>query len=155
MNTRRSSIRLLIAGGPAGGRGPAGGDWEDWRAAHAESAYAARIAVQRVSRPASLERAVGLGYQESLRWFRPLENPELRRVLLAYAGAILEADRFPEVPEFLRPFLVPDQEDLHAQTPSAAEGIVFLTHAETDLLALARAELPTSDFQVRGLSLAG
>jgi cobaltochelatase CobN len=185
MNTRRSSIRLLIAGGPAGGAGGVGGadsagvagtagvDWEDWRAARAESAYAARIAVQRVSRPAGsrpvstaeppalptaqggLERAVGLGYRESLRWFRPLETPELRRVLLDYAGAVLEADRFPEVPDLLQPFLVPDRDGPDAQTPSPAEGIVFLTHAETDLLALARAELPTSDFQVRGHSLAG
>src|SRR5580698_2656513 len=110
MTTRRSSIRLLIAGGPAGGSAAvggadtAGGDWEDWRAARTESAYAARIAVQRVSRPAgsrpassaaqspveptgqgALERAVGLGYREPLRCFRPLENPELRRVLRAYA----------------------------------------------------------------------
>jgi cobaltochelatase CobN len=102
-----------------------------------------------------LERAVGLGFQETLRWFRPLETPKLRRVLLAYASAVLEADRFPEVPELLRPFLVPDLDDPHEQAPSPAEGIVFLTHAETDLLALARAELPTSDFQVRGHSLAG
>jgi cobaltochelatase CobN len=190
MNTRRSSIRLLIAGGPAGGSGPAGGvggvgpvggteaagradlaggaDWEVWRAAHAESRYAARIAIQRVSRPASrpglptaqptaqggLERAVGLGYQETLRWFGPLEDPKLRRLLLDYAGAVLEAEQFPEVPDLLRPFLVPNRGEPGAQTPSAAEGIVFLTHAETDLLALARAELPTSDFQVRGHSLA-
>ena len=150
MNTR-SSIRLLIAGVPAGG-----GDWEDWRAAQRESAHAARIAVQRLTRPArgGLERAVGLGYRESLRWFLPLDDPKLRRVLLDYAGAILAADRFPEVPDILQPFLVPDRNEAAEQTPPAAEGIVFLTHAETDLLALARADLTPSDFRVRGHSLA-
>ena len=164
MNTRRTSIRLLIAAGPAGGVGPAGGtgpadcttDWDDWRAAQRESVYAARIAVQRLSRPAQgeLGRAVGLGYQESLHWFRRLDDPKLRRALLDYAGAVLEAGRFPEVPEVLQPFLVEDQDAAAEPTPSAAEGIVFLTHAETDLLALARAELPTTDFHVRGHSLA-
>src|ERR1700722_12389865 len=143
--TTRSSIRLLIAGAPAGAT-----DWDDWRAAQKESAYAARIAVQRLSRPArgGLERAVGLGYRESLRWFRPLDDPKLRRVLLDYAGAVLEADRFPEVPEVLRTFLIPHQNELAEQTPSAAEGVVFLTHAETDLLALARSDLAPADFRV-------
>jgi len=170
MTTQRSSIRLLIASVPAGSGGGAGGaggtDWDDWRAAHAESAYAKRIPIQRLSRSASrpaqggFERTVGLGYQESLRWFRPLDDPKLRRVLLDYAGAVLEADGFPAVPDLLRPFLVPDRlvpdrNEVAEPPASAAEGVVFLTHAETDLLALARADLSLTDFQVRGHSLAG
>ena len=54
---------------------------------------------------------MGLGYRESLRWFRPLDDPKLRRVLLDYAGAVLEADRIPEVPEVLRTFLIPHQNE--------------------------------------------
>jgi len=136
-----SRIRLLIAT-PVDEAA-----WADWQAARQASPSAPRIVLQRVTRndPADCAFQVGIGYSETLRWFGPIDDGHKRRLILEYAGAVLDADGFtaarPELSEVTRAAAPAD-----ASTDSAPimEGLVFLSHAETDLLALdrARPDLP-------------
>jgi cobaltochelatase CobN len=137
--------------------------WDDWQAARQQSAYSSRIAIQRISRGADAHGAwaVGFGYGEMLRWFGPIDDAGRRRLAVDYAGAVLEADGFSAI--------VPAMAALAYPTASAAargpaplqvpwlEGLVLLSHADTDLLALerVRSELPEEFPAVVGHSLVG
>jgi len=158
-STRPSRIRLLVAT-----NGVDEDSWHDWRAAREASAHASKIALQRVSRSDEFQIgcAVGMGYGETLRWFGPIDSAEKRRKAIDYAGRVLEAGGFPSevdsgLPELARrtPATPADESTLGAAVPM--EGIVLLSHAETDLLALerARSELPTDFPAVVGRSLLG
>jgi cobaltochelatase CobN len=136
--------------------------WLDWQEARQSSAHAARIHLQRVHRDdGSAERfAVGLGYGELLRWFGPIDAAHKRRLVIEYAGAVLEAEGYPPVSAALSawehsPAVAPD--DSMPNGDAVTEGLVLLSHAETDLLALdkARGELPADFPAVTGHSLIG
>src|SRR5260370_38773324 len=91
-SARPSRIRILVAT-----HGVDDESWEDWQAARQASPHASRMALQRVFRNDE-ERdlcAVGLGYGETLRWFGPIDDADKRRLTIAYAGAVLDADGFP------------------------------------------------------------
>ncbi len=137
--------------------------WLDWQAARQASAHAPRMALQRVLRhgAAGVRCSVGLGFAEILRWFAPIDDPEKRRLLIEYAGAVLDAGEFTIVPAALAGLAVTERSEDAVQSgasPGAeriAAGLVLLTHAETDLLALerARADLPLDFPEVVGRSL--
>ena len=135
--------------------------WQDWQAAREASPRGPRMALQRVVRPGGTGPAfaVGLGYGEMLRWFAPIDGPERRRMIIEYAGAILDADGFPEPPAALAAVAcaVAVPADPASGGVPATAGLVLLSHAETDLLALerARAELPPEFPRVVGHSLLG
>jgi cobaltochelatase CobN len=100
-----------------------------------------------------------LGYGENLRWFGPIDDAAKRRLTIEYAGAVIEADGFPAAACPL-PALAGRAEPGGEPALSAAaltEGLVLLSHAETDLLALERArdELPAGFPTVVGHSLVG
>ncbi len=106
--------------------------------------------------------AVGLGYGETLRWFGPIDDADKRRVMIEYAGAVLDAGGFPPGAPPLP--ALPAQSGPAAEAAESAsstagftEGLVLLSHAETDLLALerARSELPADFPAVAGHSLLG
>ena len=163
-----SRIRILVATRPAeaasshdeAARSADEAVWRDWQDARAASARAPRIVVQRVIRSEDADGpcAVGLGYGETLRWFGPIDDADKRRLVMEYAGAVLDADGFPPAPAALSglarlPAPVPE-----TRSPSPAmAGVVLLSHAETDLLALerARTELPPGFPAVAGHSLIG
>lgn len=134
--------------------------WADWQAARQANPSAQRIVLQRVVRAddAKMPHSVGIGYSESLRWFGPIDDADKRRLIMDYAGAVLGADGFT--------LLGPGLSGLARSSPPAdasadgapiTEGIVFLSHASTDLLALARArpELPPALPTVTSGSLLG
>lgn len=136
--------------------------WRDWQEARQSSVHAARIHLQRLHRDdGSAEQfAVGLGYGETLRWFGPIDDARKRRLAIEYAGEVLEAGGFPAVPSGLSAWEHPRAADNDHATPADAavtEGLVLLSHAETDLLALdrARGELPADFPAVAGHSLIG
>jgi cobaltochelatase CobN len=141
--------------GASGSRGE-GHSWAAWVSARDASAQAARIVLQRVSRKGNPESqpAAGLGYGETLRWFGPITDDAARRLIVEYAEQVLAAG------SFLPPGV--QLQDL-AWAPDAAGivpgrgGIVLLSHAETDLLALHRAvdDLPAGFPAVAGHSLNG
>jgi cobaltochelatase CobN len=144
-----SRIRILVADDGVDESG-----WAAWQAAHRASAHSARIVLQRVIRSGSTEasHAVGLGYGETLRWFGPIDDAEKRRLTFEYAGAVLEKGEFPEGAAPL-----PLRAPLPTPAMAATEGLMVLSHADTDLLALerARAELPAGFPRVTGHSLLG
>jgi hypothetical protein len=142
--------------------------WEDWQAARQASPHAARMAIQRIFRSADVRRgaevsdlyAVGLGYGAALHWFGPVDDAFKRRLTIDYAGAVLDAGGF--APAGPAPAALVRDAESTARGASAAdtapmEGLVLLSHAETDLLALerARAELPAGFPHVVGHSLLG
>jgi cobaltochelatase CobN len=151
-DSKPSRIRILVAS-----RGLEEADWEDWQGARQASPHAARIALQRVPRGAEGSCSVGVGYGEVLRWFGPIDDGTKRRLTVQYVGTVLEAGGFPDaappIPAFSAPQDVP--EAIVGQAPT--EGLLLLSHAETDLLALerARVELPTGFPTVLGHSLLG
>jgi cobaltochelatase CobN len=161
-----SRIRILVAA-PSDGVQPGEAQrdddaaWQDWQAARRASAHGARMALQRVLRGGGQgpQFAVGLGYGETLRWFAPIDDPDKRRMIIEYAGAILDADGFAQPPSALAAACA--AEPVSAEPASgevaATSGLVLLSHAETDLLALerARAELPPDFPSVVGHSLLG
>jgi hypothetical protein len=137
-------IRILVAGDCSAAA------WQQWQGAIAACAeHSPRIALQRVSSAARADvlDSVGLGYAQTTRWFGRVNTENRRRLLVTYAAAVLERGQFPAPPEGLR--------ELSLAAPS--KGIVLLSHAETDLLALerARAELPLEFPPVAGHSLNG
>lgn len=145
-------IRLLLAAVTA--EDPA---WAAWRAAKDASPRAARIVLQRVSRKSGPEPAVGVGYGETLRWFGPVADATTRGLIIEYAEQVLGADAFvaPGV-ELQALAFDPAMAPGPSLAPnSARSGIVLLSHAETDLLALNRAmdELPADFPSVVGHSL--
>ena len=134
----------------------------DWQEARLSSPHATRIHVQRVQRDdGSAERfAVGLGYGEALRWFEPIDDALKRRLTIEYAGVVLDANGFPAVSSALSAWEQPGAADAVQSTSGSevvAEGLVLLSHAATDLLALerARGELPAGFPAVAGHSLIG
>jgi cobaltochelatase CobN len=149
-------IRLLLAAVTA--EDPA---WAAWQADKDVSPQAARIVLQRVSRKTGPEPAVGLGYGETLRWFAPIADAAARRLIIEYAEQVLAAGAFVPPGEALQPlsFDPSSAADVSATlgAPPARGGIVLLSHAETDLLALNRAvdELPAGFPAVTGHSLNG
>jgi cobaltochelatase CobN len=157
-SSRPSRVRLLIAT-----HGVDDKTWEDWQAARLASAHAPRIVLQRVDRSddARYRHAVGLGYGEALRWFGPMDDADKRRLTIEFAGAVLDADGFPTTACALNAFAFPaapaasEASDLSAD--GVTEGLVLLSHAETDLLALerARSDLPAGFPSVVGHSLLG
>jgi cobaltochelatase CobN len=133
--------------------------WAAWQADKAASPQAARIVLQRVSRKTGPEPAVGLGYGETLRWFAPIADAAARRLIIEYAEQVLAAGKFVAPGAALQPFAF---DPLSASAAGAAAtstrgGILLLSHAETDLLALNRAvdELPAGFPAVTGHSLNG
>jgi cobaltochelatase CobN len=155
-STRRSRIRLLVATHAADEE-----SWAHWQAARQASPHAARIALQRIFRnDEPRDRyAVGLGYGETLRWFGPIDDAEKRRLTIEYAGAVIDADGFPAA---ACPLPAPAGRAAACDEPAVVtaplmEGLVLLSHAETDLLALerARSELPADFPAVAGHSLLG
>src|SRR6202011_1609354 len=157
-STRRSRIRILVAT-----HGVDDESWEHWQAARQASSHAPRIALQKVFRQGEARDrcAVGLGYGETLRWFGPIDDAEKRCLTIEYAGAVLEADGFPAAVAPLPALAGRDGATARGEaalsTPALTEGLVLLSHAETDLLALerARAELPADFPTVVGHSLLG
>src|ERR1700678_1078655 len=161
-----SRIRILVAApSDAGQPGEAHRDrdaaWQDWQAARRSSTRGTRMVLQRVFRGGEgLRLAVGLGYGETLRWFAPIDDPDKRRMIIEYAGAVLDADGFPEPPAALAAAACaaePVPAEPASGEPPATAGLMLLSHAETDLLALerARAELPPDFPSVVGHSLLG
>ncbi len=157
-SSRPSRIRILVAM-----HGVDDESWADWQAARQASAHASRIALQRVSRSDDARGpcAVGLGYGETLRWFGPIDDADKRRLTIEYAGAVLDADGFPAavcaLPALTCRTAGPACEETSSSTAGLAEGLVLLSHAETDLLALerARTQLPADFPAVVGRSLLG
>ena len=130
-------IRILIATATCDDAG-----WADWQAARQASPSASRITLQRVTRSdrADSRSSVGIGYRETLRWFDPIDDAESRRLIIEYADAVLEADGFPRPQPELSRFVCADASaQLPADTAAIADGILFLSHADTDLLAIERA----------------
>lgn len=143
-------VRVLVSAGAA-----ADGAWQDWQAAVAATGANRQIGVSRIpgSGPEGSSNAVAIGYEEELRWFAPVETPTHRRLVLQYAGALLSTGEFPAPPSELHALIWP-----RPSTPSlaiATEGILLLSHAETDLLALerARSRLPAAFSPVASHSL--
>jgi len=156
-SSRPSRIRILVATQGVDER-----SWEDWQAARQASPHASRIALQRVSREEPRDRcAVGLGYGATLRWFGPIDDAGKRRLTIEYAGAVLDADGFPAagcaLPAPARGAEGPAYQETASGTAELTEGLMLLSHAETDLLALERArpELPAGFPTVVGHSLLG
>lgn len=149
-----SRIRILIAAHSVNDH-----VWQDWLAARQVSVHAPRMALQRVIRGDADECLVGLGYGETLCWFGPIADPRGRRMIIDYAGAVLDAHGFPNPPPALLEIAHSAGSAVHAQPPAAttAKGLVLLSHADTDLLALerARGELPVDFPDVVGYSLGG
>ena len=135
-------VRILIAGDCGAA------EWEQWQSARAASPHVSRIALQRVPRA---RRSVGLGFGETVRWFGLRDDPCCRRLIVQYADAVLTQARFPQPDPQLQP--VQPCEPL----PAPTRGIVLLSHAETDLLVLERAQalLPPNFPPVVGCSLNG
>ncbi len=138
--------------------------WQDWRTAREDSAYAARIALQRVDRAEESRTAgvVGLGFGERLRWFGPIDDAQARRVAIDYAAAVLDAGDFPfpcewGLAELSRGLAAIGPAEAPPNTAQPLQGLILLSHAETDLLALerARADLPPEFPHVVGHSLLG
>ena len=160
-----SRIRILVAA-PSDGVQPGEAQrdddaaWQDWQAARRASAHGTRMALQRILRGGGEgpQFAVGLGYGETLRWFAPIDDPGKRRLIIEYAAAVLDAQEFPAAPAALAPLACATSsgESASDAVPDTA-GLVLLSHAETDLLALerARAELPPDFPSVVGHSLLG
>ncbi len=123
------------------------GDWEEWQATRSAcAAYSARMALQRASK-SDIPHSVGVGYAETVRWFSHIDTAQRRELVIDYAVSVLKQERFSTpVPE-LREFAI----------VAASTGIVLLSHAETDLLALerARALLPADFPPIAGYSLNG
>src|ERR1700676_4104140 len=143
-SSRPSRIRVLVAT-----HGVDDESWDDWQAARQASAHASRIALQRVVRGDARDLgAVGLGYGETLRWFGPIDDAHKRRLTIVYAAAVLDAGGFlpaASVPPGLACRAAAAACDVpESSTAAVMEGLVLLSHAETDLLALerARSELP-------------
>jgi len=146
-SSKAPRIRILIAASTSDDAG-----WADWQAARQASPSASRIALQRVARSDRADNcdSVGIGYSETLRWFGPIDDAEKRRLIIEYAGAVLEADGFAQPqPALSRLVRAAAPAEVLANTVAIAEGILFLSHADTDLLAIERArpDLP-SDFPV-------
>lgn len=178
MSAPPTRIRLLLAAITA--EDPA---WAAWQADKDVSPQAARIVLQRVSRKTGPEPAVGLGYGETLRWFAPIADAAARRLIIEYAEQVLAAGTFVPPGLALQPLLFDPSSAAvdtggpasrrtgdgraalsvsgvglnNAPAASAAGGILLLSHAETDLLALNRAvdELPAGFPAVTGHSLNG
>ncbi|MET0497404.1 MAG: hypothetical protein ABW106_03920, partial [Steroidobacteraceae bacterium] len=150
-------IRVLVAT-PDDTTG-AGDSWANWQAARAASNRAEQMVLQRVSRAGEIDplRSVGLGYGEVLRWFGPVADDKARRLILDYAAAVLDAGAFPLPSTELQRLAWSEAYDPANAPEFLTEGIVLLSHAETDLLALerARAELPAGFPAVVGHSLIG
>lgn len=154
--TETARIRILIAAETVDEAA-----WADWQTAQRASRAAARIVLQRVM-PNGAARAactVGLGYGETLRWFGPVNDPDKRRSILDFAAAVLDAAGFAGAgtppPGLAAADAAP--RDPAADVAPPAQGIVFLSHADTDLLALerARADLPPGFPPLAGGSLLG
>jgi len=151
-------IRILIAADPLDDA-----QWQAWQNARQESAHASRMILQRVHRSggAAERSAVGLGYGESLHWFGPIDDADKCRLIMGYAGAVLDAGAFPPVGSTLSGLAsspaAAAAEGQAANAAAATQGVVLLSHAETDLLALerARSELPADFPSVLGHSLIG
>lgn len=158
-NLRPSRIRLLVAMNAVDEE-----SWRDWLSAREASPHASQIALQRVFRDddALTRNAVGLGYGETLRWYGPIDDPSKRRLVIECAGAVLDRGGFLPAGESGLPevsVLAPEAATDASAWPVAVamEGLVLLSHAETDLLALerARCELPAPFPRVAGHSLLG
>ena len=159
--TPTTRIRLLVAMNSVDEE-----SWQDWLAAREGSPHVSKIALQRVFRDSDVSAqqryAVGLGYGETLRWFGPIDTANKRRLTITYASAVLDRGSFPPAGEsgltelaVLAPGAATDASAVPATAP--IEGLVLLSHAETDLLALerARGELPAPFPRVVGHSLLG
>jgi cobaltochelatase CobN len=136
--------------------------WQDWQAARQASPGGPCMALQRVVRAGGTNPpfAVGLGYGETLRWFAPIDGPKRRRLIIEYAGEVLDAEGFPDPPAALAEVAfsaAPVSPAPASGDAPATAGLMLLSHAETDLLALerARAELPPGFPRVAGHSLLG
>jgi cobaltochelatase CobN len=147
-----SRIRMLIATSESNEA-----NWQDWQKALHENALAPRIAMQRVHRntEADVPYAVGIGYGETLWWFAPVDDAPKRRLAIEFATSVLQADGFREPPPALAVLRSNAGSRESAPPVLTVQGIVLLTHAETDLLALegTRRELPDSFPDVVGHSL--
>lgn len=137
-----SRLRILVAGATGDDAG-----WADWQDARQASPNAARIALQRVARTpdGAIACAAGIGYGETLRWFGPVDSALRRRQIIAYAGSILEAGELLAADAELSALLLaPGRRKAGSEAAETLDGLIVLSHAETDLLALerARAELP-------------
>jgi cobaltochelatase CobN len=150
--SKPSRIRLLIA--------TSGLDetaWDDWQRTLRANAYAPRMALQRLDRNDADHApcAVGIGYGEALRWFAPIDDHDKRCLAIEFAAQVLEANGFCEPPAALRHLKCGARPRDSASPLRFVQGIVVLSHAETDMLALerARAALPASFPTVVGHSL--
>ncbi len=134
--------------------------WQGWQAARARSAAAAGMVLQRLERPdhPGGPAAVGVGFQEQLQWFGPIDDEPRRLLVIAYAQALLDGAAPATPPPALAQLA-------QALPPKAAServaggqtGLVLLSHADTDLLMVehARAQLPAGFPDVSAHSLLG
>lgn len=148
-------IRLLIASSAVDEAG-----WADWQAARHTSRYASQIVLQRVARQQRAVEAVdvGIGYGEKLCWFGPIDDADRRRSIIEYAGLVLEADGFaPPCPELAKLARAEAAAQAPVGAATAVDGIVFFSHADTDLLAIERARpnLPPDFPSIASHSLIG
>ena len=152
MSSASTRVRLLLAAITAEDRA-----WADWQAAKDASPHAARIVLQRVARKSGPEPAVGVGYGETLRWFGPVADDASRRLIVKYAEQVMDAGAFVSPGTAIQSleFNPSGSSDSSAAVLPRRGGIAFLSHAETDLLALNRAmeELPADFPAVIGHSL--
>jgi len=152
-----SRVRLLLATDEK----DSASEWSQWHAEKSKTRRASDIAVQRLSKaPVGMVLpAVGIGFNETLRWFGPVGDADLRKQVLDYAQRLLEegaeASLPPDLQRISEFFQSGTADTAGHQSPRGA--LVLLSHAETDLLALERARIyfPEEMPQVRGSSLAG
>jgi cobaltochelatase CobN len=149
-----SRVRLLLAADEK----DAASEWNQWQAEKSKTRRASDIAVQRVSKPpvGTALPAVGIGFNETLRWFGPVGGADMRKQVFEYAQRLLEEGADATLPPGLQRISEFFQSDAAArQSPRGS--LVLLSHAETDLLALDRARIhfPREMPEVRASSLAG
>jgi cobaltochelatase CobN len=153
-HAKPSRIRMLIATSEVDEV-----NWQEWQKTLHENALAPRIAMQRVHRNTESDgrHAVGIGYGETLWWFAPVDDAIKRRLAIEFAASVLQADGFLEPPAALAVLRSSASSRESVRPARTAHGIVLLTHAETDLLALEgiRRELPEAFPDVAGHSLLG
>jgi cobaltochelatase CobN len=153
-----SRVRLLVATDAE----DAASEWNQWQEEKSKTGRDSAIALQRLSKaPAGVALpAIGIGFEETLRWFGPIGSADLRKQVLEYARRVLDEGSDAPLPPALQrisELFQPGTGGEDGRQQSTRGALVLLSHAETDLLALdrARIHLPGEMPEVRRGSLAG
>ncbi|PQA54922.1 cobaltochelatase subunit CobN [Siphonobacter curvatus] len=110
--------------------------------------------------PCTLANVATLLFDGHSVWFHSVNSEWHIKAIFDYIDRMLAADCFLSPPAELAEFVFQyytwkgsETATLRGETPSPTDGIVFLTHADTDLLTLSRISLPDDFPKVLGLSL--